>query len=360
MSGSPDAYSLGELARRFELKLQGDAGQRIEGVCALVPGQPGRIGFCSDPRLRGSLATSQAAALVLSARDAQGFAGNAVVAADVALAFARIAALFDRSRDFSPGAHPSAVIADDASVGAGCWIGPQAVIESGARIGDDSFIGPHCGVRRAAVIGPGSRLEAQVYLGERCRLGARATVQPGAVIGGRGFGLARAREGWIEVPQLGAVVVGDDVEIGAATSIDRGALDDTVIENGVKLDNQIQIAHNCRIGAHTAVAACVGIAGSTVIGRNCMIGGAAGIGGHLRIADGVVILGRAMVTKSITAAGVYGSGLPAMPAREWRKLVARVRRLQYFEDRLGLIEDKLGLEAERGKEQGEGSEPDDF
>jgi UDP-3-O-[3-hydroxymyristoyl] glucosamine N-acyltransferase len=356
MADSPHAYSLGELAQRFALQLQGDAAQPIEGVCALVPGRPGRIGFCSDPRLRGSLAQSQAAALVLSARDAQGYTGNALVAGDVALAFARIAALFDRSRDFSPGVHPSAVVAADASVGSGCWIGPQAVIESGARIGDHCFIGPHCVVRRDAAIGPGSRLEAQVYLGERCRLGARASVQPGAVIGGRGFGLARAREGWVEVPQLGAVVAGDDVEIGASTSIDRGALDDTVIEDGVKLDNQIQIAHNCRIGAHTAVAACVGIAGSTVIGRNCMIGGAAGIGGHLRIADGVVILGRAMVTKSIAAAGVYGSGLPAMPARDWRKLVARVRRLQYFEQRLELIEGRLGLESR----QGEGSEPDDF
>ncbi|MDR3416738.1 MAG: UDP-3-O-(3-hydroxymyristoyl)glucosamine N-acyltransferase [Nevskia sp.] len=348
-------HTLGELAQRFGLKLRGDAGLRIAGVCSLSPGKPDCLGFCADPRLRGELAQTRAGAVVLGGRDAEAFTGNALVAQDPALAFARVAALYDPSREFQPGRHPSAVVAAGAQIGAGCWIGPLAVIEDGARIGDNSFIGPHCVVGRDAEVGPDSRLEAQVYLGARSRLGARCHVQPGAVVGGRGFGLARTPAGWEEVPQLGAVVVGDDVEIGANTSIDRGALDDTVIEDGVKLDNQIQIAHNCRIGAHTAIAACVGIAGSTVIGRRCMIGGAAGIGGHLRIADDVVILGRAMVTKSLTAPGVYGSGLPVMPAREWRKLVARVRRLHHFEQQLETIRKKLRLET-----SGDASEPDDF
>jgi UDP-3-O-[3-hydroxymyristoyl] glucosamine N-acyltransferase len=350
------AYTLGELAQRFTLTLQGDAQLRITGVSALAPGKPGHLSFCADPRLRPELAATQAAAVVITARDAQKFAGNALVAPDPALAFARIAALFDRSKQFTPGVHPAAVVEPGAVIGAGCWIAPQAVIEAGASIGDRCFIGPHCLVRRGATIGPDSRLESRVYVGERCRLGARAHVMPGAVIGSRGFGLARSAEGWLEVPQLGIVSIGDDVEIGANTTIDRGALDDTVIEDGVKLDNIIQIAHNCRIGAHTAIAACVGIAGSTVIGKRCLIGGATVINGHIRIADDIVILGKTMVTKSLTQAGVYGSGTPALPAREWRKQVARIRRLPHVEQRLEQIEKILKLEPKPG----DASEPDDI
>ncbi len=176
------------------------------------------------------------------------------------------------------------------------------------------------------------------------------------MIGGRGFGLARSPQGWVETPQLGSVRIGDDVEIGSNTTIDRGALDDTVIEDGVKLDNLIQIAHNCRIGAHTAIAACVGIAGSTVIGRNCMIGGAVGIGGHLNIADGVVLLAGAMVSKSIPASGGYGSVLPALPARDWRKLIGRLRRMEILVQRVERVEQKLKLQPEPG----DANEPDDL
>ena len=350
------AYTLGELAEKFTLKLQGDAHLRITGVSSLAPGKPGHLSFCIDPRRRAELAETQAAAVVISPREAEKFPGNALLAPDPALAFARIAALFDGSRQFTPGLHPAAAVAPGAVIGAGCWIAPHAVIEEGASIGEGSFIGPGCLIRRGAVIGPDSRLEANVYVGERCRLGARAHVQPGVVIGGRGFGLARAREGWIEVPQLGIVVIGSDVEIGANTTIDRGALDDTVIEDGVKLDNQIQIAHNCRIGEHTAIAACTGIAGSAVIGKRCMIGGGTCVTGHIHIADDVVILGMAMVTKSLTAPGVYGSGLPAQPVREWRKLVGHTRRLGNLDERLKQVEKKLKLEPKPG----DASEPDDF
>ena len=337
------ALRLAELARIFELQLAGDAELTITGVCALLPGKPGHLSFCADGRLRAGLAQTQAAAVVLAPREAKNFSGNALIAGDPAVAFARIAALFDERAGFVTGRHPSADVAADAQIGADCWIGAGVVIEAAAVVGANSFIGPNCVIGRQAVIGEGSRLEANVYLASRCRLGARAQVQPGAVIGSRGFGLARTRDGWIEVPQLGAVIVGDDVEIGANTTIDRGALDDTVIENGVKLDNQIQIAHNCRIGAHTAIAACVGIAGSTQIGSRCLIGGAAGIGGHLKIGDDIVILGRAMVTKSLSVPGAYGSGLPVMPAREWRKLVGRVRRLPRTEQRLQAIEQALKI-----------------
>ncbi|MDB5986855.1 MAG: lpxD [Nevskia sp.] len=351
------ALRLADLAQTFELQLIGDAGLNIVGVCALLPGKPGHLSFCADARLRAGLAQTRAAAVVLAPRDAKTFSGNALVASDPAVAFARIAGLFDERAKFTAGRHPAASIAEDAQIGAGCWIGAGVVIEAAAVIGANSFIGPNCVIGRDTQIGAGSRLEASVYLASRCRLGARAQVQPGAVIGSRGFGLARAKEGWIEVPQLGAVVVGDDVEIGANTTIDRGALDDTVIENGVKLDNQIQIAHNCRIGAHTAIAACVGIAGSTQIGQRCLIGGAVGIGGHLKIGDDIVILGRAMVTKSLSVPGAYGSGLPVMPAREWRKLIGRVRRLPRTEQRLQAIEQALKIKLSDGDSE---VEHDDF
>ena len=357
MAASADSgVSLGELAQRFGLKLRGDAALRIEGLCALAPGKPGCLSFCADSKLRPALLATRAAAVVLAQRQAEDWPGPALIAPDPALAFARIAALFDRSKAFQPGVHPSASVAPGAAVGAGCWIGPQTVIEDGASVGENCFIGPHCVVRRGAAVGAGSRLEARVYLGERCRLGERAQVQPGAVIGGRGFGLARDQSGWIEVPQLAAVVVGNDVEIGANTCIDRGALDDTVIEDGVKLDNLIQIAHNCRIGAHTAVAACVGIAGSVTIGKRCMIGGACGISGHLSIGDDVVLLARTDVSKSLPGPGVYGGGTPARPVREWRKELARIRRLGRLDERLKAIEKKLDIKLD----DGEADEPDDL
>lgn len=349
--------TLQALAARHGLELRGDPAIEIGGICALSPGKPGHLGFCADPKLRPQLATTRAAAVIVSPRDAASYGGNALIAQDAALAFAAIAREFDRAEEFAAGIHPSAFVDPTALIGAGVGVGACAVIEAGVSIGAGSYIGPNCTIRRDAVIGEGSRLEAQVYVGPDCVLGARARVLPGAVIGGRGFGFARSKTGWVEVPQLGRVIIGDDVEIGASTTIDRGAIDDTVIADGVKLDNQIQIAHNCRIGAGTAIAACVGIAGSTEIGRNCMIGGAAGIGGHLQIVDNVVVLGLAMVTKSITAPGVYGSGLPAQPAREWRKLVARVRRLPTLEERLAAIEKALKLNPPEGEEPGE---QDDF
>ena len=350
--------TLGLLAERFALTLKGDPEISIDGVCALAPGRAGALSFCSDARLRAQLAQTQASAVIVTPRDVEQCPHPALIAADPALAFAAVARLFDRSQEFATGIHGGAVVASSAVIGEGCGIAAGAVIEDEVVIGDHSYIGPNCVVRHGARIGAHSRLEAQIYLGPECVLGLRAQVLPGAIIGGRGFGLAKAKTGWVDVPQLGRVIVGDDVEIGANTCIDRGALDDTVIENGVKLDNHIQIAHNCRIGAHTAIAACVGIAGSTHIGSNCLIAGAAGIGGHLRIVDNVVILGRAMVTKSITEPGVYGSGLPAQPAREWRKLIARIRRLPGLESRLQSIEKTLRLAP---PPSGEGAgEQDDF
>jgi UDP-3-O-[3-hydroxymyristoyl] glucosamine N-acyltransferase len=350
-------WTLAQLAERFGLELAGDGTVGIDGVCALEPGRPGALAFLADPRYRSQLATTRASAVVLRPRDRATCPIPALIAADPALAFAGIATLFDSSRQFSAGVHADATVAATAKLGEGVGVGAHAVIEEDVEIGAGTYVGPCCVIRRGARIGGGSRLEANVYVGERCRLGERAHALPGAIIGGRGFGLARSPQGWVEVPQLGTVVIGDDVEIGANTCIDRGALDDTVIEDGVKLDNLIQIAHNCRIGAHTAIAGSAGVAGSTTIGKRCMIGGASNIGGHLRIADDVIVLGRAMVTKSLAEPGIYGSGLPVMPAREWRRLVARMRRLQKFEDRVHRIENVLKLAS---VEEEKDSESDDI
>ncbi|PPE72270.1 UDP-3-O-(3-hydroxymyristoyl)glucosamine N-acyltransferase [Solimonas fluminis] len=337
-------YSLADLAARFGLELKGEGGTLIQGVCSLDPGKPGCIGFLSNPKFRAQLAGTRAAAVIVGPRDAATLATPGLVAKDPYLAYARLAALFDPDREFAAGIQAGAQVSPQAKLGAGVHVGYNAVVEAGAELGEGAYVGPGCLVGRDAVIGAGTRLVAQVHVGARVRIGRRCTLQPGAVIGSRGFGNARGPNGWEEVPQLGTVVIGDNVEIGSNTCIDRGAIEDTVIEDGVRLDNLIQIAHNCRIGQHTAIAACTGIAGSTTVGARCLIGGAVGMAGHISIADDVVILGRGMVTNSITEKGVYGSGLPLSDAREWRKTVARIRRLARLEERLREVERHLQLD----------------
>ncbi|MGQ0586795.1 MAG: UDP-3-O-(3-hydroxymyristoyl)glucosamine N-acyltransferase [Gammaproteobacteria bacterium] len=341
------APTLGELAQRFkgglpELALAGDPATVIRGVCTLAPGEPGGLAFLANPRYRPQLASTRAAAVVLGRRDAAGFKGNALIAKDPYLAFARIAASFDRSGEFTPGVHPSAAVAPGVAIPASAHVGACAVVESGAVVGHGVYIGPNCSVGRNARIGDGSRLEANVCVGERVQVGRRARLGPGAVLGSRGFGLARGPQGWEEVPQTGSVVLGDDVEVGASTTIDRGALGDTVIEDGVKLDNLIQVGHNVRIGAHTVMAANCAIAGSTRIGARCMIGGCTCINGHIEIADDVVILGFSMVLKSIAQKGQYG-GIPARTAREWRREIAGVHRLGQLQERVRELERRAGI-----------------
>ena len=349
------APTLGELAQRFrdtlpDLELAGDPATPIEGVCTLAPGEPGCLAFLANPKYRAQLASTKAAAVVLGRRDAAGYSGNALIAKDPYLAYARIAAVFDRQARFVPGIHAAAVVAPGVTIPDSSHVGAASVIGAGARIGAGVFIGPGCVVGEGASIGDGSRLEGHVHVGRGVRIGRRARLEPGAVLGSRGFGLARGPEGWEEVPQLGSVILGDDVEVGANTTIDRGALGDTVLEDGVKLDNQIQIAHNVRIGAHTVMAALSGVAGSTRIGARCMIGGCTCINGHIEIADDVVILGFAMVLKSVPERGQYG-GVPARPAREWRREMARVHRLEQLEDRIAALEQQAGLKKHK---QGEG------
>jgi UDP-3-O-[3-hydroxymyristoyl] glucosamine N-acyltransferase len=245
-----------------------------------------------------------------------------------------------------PGIHPSAVVDTTAVVDATAEIGPLVVIGPRVRIAARALVGPGCVLAEDVSLGDDVRLVARVTVGERVSIGARSVVHPGAVVGGEGFGNALDRGSWVRVPQIGSVRVGADVDIGCNTTIDRGAIDDTVIEDGVKLDNQIQIGHNCRVGAHSALAGCVGMAGSTVIGKRCQIAGDVGFSGHLTVCDDVVVTGRALITTSIGKPGVYSGHFPALPASEWRRAVAEFRRVGRLRARLRALERRLGLSIE--------------
>lgn len=328
---TPD-YTARELAERFALGLRGDGDVRVRGVGTLARAGGDRLAFLANPKYRSQLADSHAGVVVMREDDAEGYPGTALIAGDPYVAFARLAALFEPRPLREPGIHPSAAIdpsariADDAHIGAFVSIGARSRIESGASIGPGCVIGDDC------VVGAGSELVARVTLVTRVRLGRRVLVHPGAVLGADGFGLAFERQSdrephWIKVPQLGGVSVGDDCEIGANTTIDRGAIEDTVLEDDVRLDNQIQIGHNVHIGAHSAMAGCSAAAGSARIGRYCMIGGAAGVLGHLEICDRVTVTAMSLVTSSIREPGEYSSGTPLMDNRSWRKNAARFKQL---------------------------------
>lgn len=335
--------TLGEVAAAAGARLQGgDAATVVVGVAPLHRAGPGQLSFLTHPRYRSCLATTQAAAVILSPEDAQDCPAPAVVATNPQVAYARAATLFEPAAESRRGVHPTAWVNPKAEIAADVWIGPHCSVEAGAVIEAGVIVGPGCVIGEQAVIGAGSRLVARVTVCHRVRLGRRVLAHPGAVIGSDGFGLALDTGGrWLRIPQLGSVVVGDDVEIGANTTIDRGALEDTVIEDGVKLDNQIQVAHNVHIGAHSALAGCVGIAGSARIGRHCMIGGGVGIAGHLEITDRVQITGMSLVTQSITKPGLYSSGLAVEPNRTWNKINARLRRLDELFRRLIALERKI-------------------
>jgi UDP-3-O-[3-hydroxymyristoyl] glucosamine N-acyltransferase len=323
----PAEYSLGELAVRFGLTLRGEPGIKVRSVATLSRAEPGSISFLANSRYRKLLVSTRASAVILSAEDESHSPVPALVHPNPYLAYARIAGLLHPETVRAPGIHSSAVVSSRAKVAASASIGPLAVVEDDAEIGERVAVGPACIVHAGAKIGADSVLVSSVNLYPGVTLGLRCIVHAGAVIGADGFGFAPDAGAWLKVPQVGSVRIGDDVEIGASTTIDRGAIDDTVVEDGVKLDNQIQVGHNVVIGAHTAIAACTGISGSTVIGRRCMIGGMVGFAGHLTIADDVVVTGCSLVSASIKKAGSYSSGMPTVETRLWRRMVAHLRRL---------------------------------
>jgi UDP-3-O-[3-hydroxymyristoyl] glucosamine N-acyltransferase len=334
--------SLGELAVRLGCELHGDPATLVDSVATLSRAHSRAVAFLADPRLRRELAGTRAAAVVLDPRSAAHCPVAALIATNPRATYARLAAILYPEGAAVAGIHPSAVVAADARIDATAHVGACAVIAAGAVVGPRAVIGPHCMLAEDVRIAADVRLVARVVLCRGVEIGARTLIQPGAVIGADGFGFAQEGGVWIKIPQVGAVRIGADVEIGSNTTIDRGAIEDTVIEDGVKLDNLIQIGHNVRIGAHTAVAGCTGISGSTTIGRRCMIGGAVSIGGWLTICDDVTITGTTMISHSITSPGVYSSGIPFEDARTWRKLVARFKRLGTFSERLSALERGAG------------------
>jgi UDP-3-O-[3-hydroxymyristoyl] glucosamine N-acyltransferase len=315
---------LGTIVAQLGGELVGDSGLAIAGLAPLESAGPDQLSFLSNPKYRQQLVATRAGCVIVApAMREQALArGACIVADDPYLYFARATQLWKRehARPAGPAVHPSAVI------------DPEAVIAAGVRIG------AHCVVERGARIGAGSVLKPRVYVGEDCVVGERCTLHPGVVIGADGFGYAPHQGAWEKIEQLGAVRIGNDVDIGANTCIDRGALADTVIEDGVKLDNLIQIGHNCRIGRHTAIAGCVGIAGSANIGAHCTIGGAAMILGHLTLADGVNISAGSFVARSILKPGLYTGIFPIDDNASWEKNAATLKQLHALRDRIKALE----------------------
>ena len=319
--------TLAALADRFGLELHGDQEQTVRSAATLAAAGPGQISFLANPRYRSQLQATRATAVIISAADLDACPAAALVADAPYSAWSRVLNWWHPPPEAQPGVAPSAVIDPSAEIDPGAEIGPQVSIAANVRIGPGVIVGPGCVIERDVVIGAGSRLVARVFVGRGCRIGARVLLHPGVVIGSEGFGLAMQDGRWQRLPQVGIVRIGDDCDIGANTTIDRGAVDDTVLGCDVRIDNQVQIAHNVEIGDHTAIAGCVGIAGSTRIGRYCMIAGASGIAGHLEICDHVVITAMSTVLQSIREPGHYGSGIPARPMRAWQRTLVRLGQL---------------------------------
>ena len=335
------SFTLAELAAQLDAELRGDPALVIRGLATLQEAGADQLSFLANPQYRKHLSITRAAAVLLKPADAEGFSGDALLVADPYLAYAQLSHLFDRKPQAPAGVHPTAVVAADAVVEAGATVGAYVVIESGARIAAGTCIGAHCFIGARSVVGAGGWLAPRVTLYHDVRIGERVVIQSGAVIGGEGFGFANQKGVWQKIAQIGGVSIGDDVEIGANTTIDRGALADTLIGNGVKLDNQIMVAHNVQIGDHTAMAGCVGISGSTKIGSHCMIAGGVGMVGHIEVCDNVFVTGMTMVTRSITEPGAYSSGTAMQPAGEWKKSAARIRQLDDMARRLQQLEKRL-------------------
>ena len=334
-------YSLEHLADLVKGYVQGDKACEVSSVATLASAAKGQISFLTNSKYRKGLTQTQASAVILTKSDAEECATNAIVVENPHAAYAKIATLLYQSTDSNKGIHPSAVVAESANIHAEASIGPNCVIEEGVNIGRAVRLGPGCIVRKQSTIGDNTELVAGVIINHQCQIGANVLLHPGVVIGADGFGQAYDEGQWLKVPQIGRVIIEDDVEVGANTTIDRGAIEDTVIGKGVKLDNLIQVAHNVHIGEHTVIASCTAIAGSTKIGKHCTIGGCVGIVGHLDITDNVFITGMSMITKSITKPGSYSSGLPAEETAVWHKNIVRFRQLDKFTGRLKLVERQL-------------------
>lgn len=340
MTERADGFALEEIVSRFGGALIGDGSLRVVQVATLENAGPADIAFLANPKYRKQLQASRAGAVVLSSENARDCTLPCIVSDNPYAYYARVAQLLNPQPQVPAGIHPTAVVETalhpSISIGAGAFVGKDALI------GEGSVIGPGCILGDGVELGALGRLYGNVTIYSGCKIGRRAIIHSGAVIGADGFGFARETDGgWTKIPQIGRVIVGDDVEIGANTTIDRGALDDTIIEDGVKLDNQIQIGHNVRVGAHTAMAGCVGIAGSARIGRRCTVGGGAIILGHLTIADGVNISAATLVTRSINQPGTYTGAMPFESHGGWLRNAAHMRHLDAMAEKIRELEARL-------------------
>jgi UDP-3-O-[3-hydroxymyristoyl] glucosamine N-acyltransferase len=332
-------FTLDELAERLGARLVGDGSRQVRGLATLKEAKPDQVAFVASRSYVKDLAKTRAGAVLLHPEHAADCSVTRLELDNPYLGYAHLSQLFDPLLAASSGGiHPSAVVAEDVALGERVEIGPNAVIEAGVVLGDDVVVGAGCVIGAGARIGSGSRLHPNATVCHGVIVGARAILHSGCVIGGDGFGFAHDGSRWHKIAQLGGVVLGDDVEVGSCSSIDRGALEDTVIGNDVKIDSQVQIAHNVQIGDHSALAGCVGIAGSTHVGKNCMLGGGVGLSGHLTICDGVHVTGMSLVTNSIHEPGVYSSGTGAMSNGQWRKNAVRFKQLDDMARRLARLE----------------------
>ncbi|HXU92627.1 MAG TPA: UDP-3-O-(3-hydroxymyristoyl)glucosamine N-acyltransferase [Gallionella sp.] len=334
-------YRLADIAARLGGRVLGDGEVCVEQVTTLEKAQRRHISFLTNSKYRSQLVTTNAGAVIVGEADADATELPRIVSNNPYAYFARVSAMLNPLPQALPGVHPAAVVGAGARIDPTASVAANAVIGEGAVIGANSVIGEGCCIGANVVIGSRARLYPRVTIYRDCVIGDDFIAQSGAVIGSDGFGFAMDEGRWIKIQQIGRVVIGNDVEIGANTTIDRGALDDTVIENGVKLDNQIQVAHNVRIGAHTAIAGCVGIAGSATIGKYCRIGGSAGILGHLQIADHVEIASFTLIGKSITEPGSYAGIMPFSKGDEWRKNAVHMRHLDEMAKRLKKLEKEI-------------------
>ena len=335
------SYRLADIAAQLGGRVLGDAEARISQIATLEKAQANHISFLTNSKYRTQLAGTQAGAVILGEADADATDLPRIISDNPYAYFARVSALLNPLPEVRPGVHPSAAVGAGAQIDAMASIAAMAVIGEGATIGAFSVIGEGCCIGANTVIGSHVRLYPGVVIYHDCVIGNNLIAHSGVVIGSDGFGIAMDEGRWIKIPQIGRVVIGNDVEIGANTTIDRGALDDTLIEDGVKLDNQIQVAHNVHIGAHTAIAGCVGIAGSTSIGQYCRIGGSAGILGHLHIADHVEIAAFTLIGKSIREAGSYAAIFPFGKTEDWRKNAVHLRHLDDLVKRVKALEQEI-------------------
>jgi UDP-3-O-[3-hydroxymyristoyl] glucosamine N-acyltransferase len=332
-------YTLSHIAEYLGAELQGDGAIEITKIATLANAHSGHIAFLANKKYRTQLEDTQASAVILSPADAPYYSGNKVIVANPYVSYAKLAQMMDTTpksafNGIHPSAvvHPSAIVSDSAHIAANAVVEADAVIEDNAQIGPNSFIGER--VR----IGANTKLWSNVSIYHDVEVGRDCLFQANSIIGSDGFGYANEQGQWIKIPQLGSVVIGNHVEIGAGATIDRGALDNTIIDSNVIIDNQVHLAHNVEIGSGTAIAACTVIAGSTTVGKHCQFAGLVGINGHINICDGVILTGMTMVTKSITESGVFSSGIPHATNKEWRKSIAHLRNLSDMKDRLKALE----------------------